>query len=109
MKMSGWLRPVLTILIPGGLAVAGGWYLWNHRQAPTSGTTSASAAETAAGVPSGPSLGPVSLSQARETSSEGATLAFLKMQGMPVPGAQQVAFNPDQLAGSESTLDLPLV
>lgn len=107
MKMS-WVRPALTILIPGGLAVAGGYYLWKHRQT-VAWAPSASTPETAAGAPSGPSLGPVSLAQAGETTSAGTELAFLKTQGMPVPGSQQVAFNPDQLAGSHSTLELPLV
>jgi hypothetical protein len=49
------------------------------------------------------------LHQAGEDAGGASVFGFLKTQGMPVPGQQPVAFNPDQLAGHTSTLDLPLI
>lgn len=105
--MKPWIMPALTILVPGGIALAGGYYLWKHRA--KVGSSAASVAEAATGPAPGPNLAPVSLRQAGANAGNASVFGFLKTQGMPVPGQQPVAFNPDQLAGHTSTLDLPLI
>lgn len=106
--MKTWIRPALTLLIPGGIAAWGAWYLYTHR-AQTGPASSASIAQAPAPNPSQNSLSPVSARDASQPAGNASVYGLLKANGMPVPGSQQVAFNPDTLAASTSTLELPLI
>lgn len=115
-----WIRPLLTIAIPGGIAVYVIYHLktgqpcgfcnklsgaFSHAPSTPQSDASAGAGSPAAS----PNLTPTGLGAAATSAPPSAqTYAYLAANGMPIPGQQQVAFNPDQLAGSHSTLDFPI-